>query len=101
MLPHPQRPTRTDTLFPYTTLCRSAAATDNVGLFFGEDIVLAIGSILLMKGVLEGYGYIIEPLHFSLWAIPTAIAAFIIHGLRLRRLEKRMAQKAMGQEASA
>ncbi len=50
-----------------------------------------------MKGVLEGYGYIIEPLHFSLWAIPTAIAAFIIHGLRLRRLEKRMAKA----EASA
>ena len=34
-----------------------AAATDNVGLFFGEDIFIAIGSILLMKGVLEGYGY--------------------------------------------
>jgi len=67
-----------------------SAATDNVGLFFGEDIFLAIGSILLMKGVLEGYGYQIEPLHFSLWAIPTAIAAFLIHGLRLWRLDKRM-----------
>ena len=67
-----------------------SAATDNVGLFFGEDIFLAIGSILLMKGVLEGYGYQIEPLHFSLWAIPTAIAAFLIHGFRLRRLDKRM-----------
>ncbi|WP_260582053.1 DUF969 domain-containing protein [Sphingopyxis sp. PET50] len=67
-----------------------AAATDNVGLFFGEDIFLAIGSILLMKGVLEGYGYQIEPLHFSLWAIPTAIAAFLIHAVRLRRLDRRM-----------
>lgn len=74
-----------------------AAATDNVGLFFGEDIFLAIGSILLMKGLLDGYGYEIEPLHFSLWAIPTAIAAFLIHGLRLRRLERRMA----GREAGA
>jgi len=70
-----------------------AAATDNIGLFFGEDIFLAIGSILLMKGVLEGYGYQIEPLHFSLWAIPTAIAAFLIHGFRLRRLDRRMAAK--------
>ncbi|WP_439569215.1 DUF969 domain-containing protein [Sphingopyxis sp.] len=70
-----------------------AAATDNIGLFFGEDIFLAIGSILLMKGVLEGYGYQIEPLHFSLWAIPTAIAAFLIHGLRLRRLDRRMAAR--------
>jgi len=70
-----------------------SAATDNIGLFFGEDIFLAIGSILLMKGVLEGYGYQIEPLHFSLWAIPTAIAAFLIHGFRLRRLDRRMAGK--------
>lgn len=70
-----------------------AAATDNIGLFFGEDIFLAIGSILLMKGVLEGYGYQIEPLHFSLWAIPTAIAAFLIHGVRLRRLDRRMAAR--------
>ena len=29
-----------------------AAATDNVGLFFGEDIFIAIGSILLMIGFL-------------------------------------------------
>jgi uncharacterized membrane protein len=60
-----------------------AAATDNIGLFFGEDIFIAIGSILLMKGVLEGFGYTIEPLHLSVWAIPTAIAAFVIHGGRL------------------
>ena len=40
-----------------------AAATDNIGLFFGEDIFIAIGSILLMKGVLEGYGIVIQPLH--------------------------------------
>jgi uncharacterized membrane protein len=73
-----------------------AAATDNVGVFFGEDIFLAFGSILLMKGILEGYGYEIEPLHLSLWAIPTAIAAFLIHSVRLRRLDKRMAAKAEG-----
>ncbi len=77
-----------------------SAATDNVGLFFGEDIFLAIGSILLMKGLLEGYGYVIEPLHFSVWAIPTAIAAFLIHGFRLRLLERRML-RAAGQGAGA
>ncbi|WP_315761012.1 DUF969 domain-containing protein [Sphingomonas sp. Y38-1Y] len=67
-----------------------AAATDNVGLFFGEDIFIAIGSILLMKGVLEGYGIVIEPLHLSVWAIPTAIAAFLIHGARLLWLDRRL-----------
>jgi uncharacterized membrane protein len=63
-----------------------AAATDNIGLFFGEDIFLAIASILLIKGFLEGAGIIVQPLQLSVWAIPTAIAAFAIHGWRLRRL---------------
>ena len=67
-----------------------AAATDNVGLFFGEDIFLAIGSILLMKGLMEQYGIVLEPFELSVWAIPTAIAAFIVHGWRLMRLDRRL-----------
>lgn len=70
-----------------------AAATDNVGLFFGEDIFLAIGSILLIRGLLEQYGILLEPLALSVWAIPTAIAAFLIHGFRLWRLDRRLARK--------
>lgn len=62
-----------------------AAATDNVGLFFGEDIFIAIGSILLMKGFMEQNGIILAPLELSVWAIPTAIAAFLIHGFRIWR----------------
>ena len=60
-----------------------AAATDNIGLFFGEDIFIAIGSILLMKGFMEQNGIILQPLELSVWAIPTAFAAFAIHGLRI------------------
>jgi uncharacterized membrane protein len=67
-----------------------AAATDNVGRFFGEDIFLAIGSILLMKGFLEQYDIILEPFALSVWAIPTAIAAFAIHSFRLWRLDRRI-----------
>jgi uncharacterized membrane protein len=76
------------------TIPAMAAATDNIGLFFGEDIFIAIGSILLMKGVLEGYGIVIQPLHLSLWAIPTAIAASLIHGGRLWWLDRRLARAA-------
>ena len=71
-----------------------AAATDNVGLFFGEDIFIAVGSILLMKGVLEGYGIHVEPFHLSIWAIPGAAAAFLVHGFRLWLLDRRLARKA-------
>ncbi len=63
-----------------------AAGTDNVGLFFGEDIFIAIGSILLMKGFMEQNGIELSPFDLSVWAIPTAIAAFAIHGFRIWRL---------------
>ncbi len=70
-----------------------AAATDNVGLFFGEDIFLAIGSILLMKGLLEQYGIRLQPFQLSIWAIPSAVAALLIHGTRLWWLDRRLARK--------
>ncbi|WP_093313762.1 DUF969 domain-containing protein [Sphingomonas jatrophae] len=60
-----------------------AAATDNIGLFFGEDIFLAIGSILLIKGFFATQGIVLEPLQLSVWAIPSAILALLIHGGRL------------------
>jgi uncharacterized membrane protein len=69
-----------------------AAATDNVGLFFGEDIFIAIGSILLMKGFLDQQGIDIEPFHLSMWAIPTAVCAFAIHSFRLWRFGRRLAR---------
>jgi uncharacterized membrane protein len=69
-----------------------AAATDNIGLFFGEDIFLAIGSILLMKGLLQPYGIDLQPFQLSVWAIPSAIAALLIHGARLWWLDRRLAR---------
>jgi len=68
-----------------------AAATDNVGLFFGEDIFFAIASILLIQGVFESYGYPLTPLELSVWAIPTAICAFAIHAWRIRSLDRGLA----------
>ncbi|MES2034393.1 MAG: DUF969 domain-containing protein [Pseudomonadota bacterium] len=71
-----------------------AAATDNVGLFFGEDIFIAIASILLIKGFLETNGIIVQPLELSVWAIPTAILALIIHGTRLLLLDRALKREA-------
>jgi uncharacterized membrane protein len=67
-----------------------AAATDNIGLFFGEDIFIAIGSILLMVGFLATNGIVMDPIHLSLWAIPTAIVAFLLHGLRLVLFDRKL-----------
>lgn len=65
-----------------------SASADNVGLFFGEDIFIAFGAILLMKGFYEQNGIFLEPLEIALWGIPTAIAAFIIHATRLYLLDR-------------
>ena len=67
-----------------------AAATDNIGVFFGEDIFLAISSILLIRAFLAEYGIDLEPIQLSVWAIPTAICAFLIHGARLLLLDRRL-----------
>lgn len=67
-----------------------AAATDNVGLFFGEDIFFAIGSIVLIQATLATYGIQLAPLELAVWAVPTAIAAFVIHGARLLLLDRQL-----------
>jgi uncharacterized membrane protein len=68
-----------------------AASADNVGFFFGEDIFIAIGSILLMRGFLEQSGIRVEPAQLAVWSIPTAVAAFVIHGVRLLWLDRTLA----------
>lgn len=66
-----------------------AASADTVGVFFGEDIFVAIGSILLITGFVDSsYGLKLDALHVALWAIPTAICAFFIHGARLLYLDR-------------
>jgi uncharacterized membrane protein len=65
-----------------------SAATDNIGLFFGEDIFLAIASILLIQGSLASFGIQLTPFQLSVWAIPSAICAFVIHGTRLMLFDR-------------
>jgi uncharacterized membrane protein len=60
-----------------------AAATDNIGRFFGEDVFLAFGAVLLIQRFFESQGIHLEPFAIALWALPTAIAAFVIHALRI------------------
>jgi uncharacterized membrane protein len=67
-----------------------AAASDNVGMFFGEDVFVAIGSILLIRGFLEQNGILVEPLMLARWAIPTALVAFAVHGTRVLRLDRQV-----------
>ena len=72
-----------------------AASADTVGLFFGEDIFVAIGSILLITGFVDTtYHLKLDPLQIAIWAIPTAICAFLVHGFRMLRIDGQLARMA-------
>ncbi|GGE26715.1 permease [Pullulanibacillus camelliae] len=72
-----------------------AATVENTAWFFGEDIFIATGAILLMKGFFETQGMHVGVWNMAFWGIPTALSAFIISWFRLRRLDRRISQAAL------
>ncbi|AXE28585.1 DUF969 domain-containing protein [Chromobacterium phragmitis] len=65
------------------------AATDNVGLFFGENLFVAFSAVILMHAFLRESGHPLDPLYLALWGVPTAMFAFLIHAGRLAWQEYR------------
>jgi uncharacterized membrane protein len=78
-----------------------AAATDNVAVFYGEDIFVAVSSILLIVGALQGMGVKVQPIQLSLWAIPSAICAVVVHGVRLLLLDRRLERELKAEREAA
>jgi len=77
-----------------------AAGTDNVGAFFGEDIFVAVGAVLLITSFVDTtYKLTLRPLDVALWAVPTAVCALLIHGFRCLRLDRNIA-RAVGVETA-
>jgi uncharacterized membrane protein len=71
-----------------------AAATDNVAVFFSEDIFVALGSVLLMVGFLTSAKIVMDPIRLSVWAIPAALASLVIQAVRLVLFDRRLARDA-------
>ena len=70
-----------------------AAAGENVGNFFGEDVFIAVGAILLMKGFFDALGLTVSVWAMALWGIPTALVAFGVMIWRTRVLDQRIARE--------
>lgn len=70
-----------------------AAATDNVAVFFGEDVFLAFGAVLLIRSFYDSQGIQLDPLSIGLWALPTAAAALVIHAVRIVIFQRRLAAR--------
>ncbi len=67
-----------------------AAAMDNYGNFFGQNLFLASSGVLLISGTLEGLGYEVSTLHVALASAPIAIITFIIVSFKNHRLDKKL-----------
>lgn len=67
-----------------------SAATDNVAVFFGEDIFIAVHSILFIQAFFASNNISVSPIDLSIWAIPSGILALIIHCFRLYLLDRRL-----------
>jgi uncharacterized membrane protein len=71
-----------------------AAAAENLGNFFGEDVFIAVGAVLLMKGFFDSVHLDVSVWAMALWGIPTAVVAFGVMGWRARALDRRVAREA-------
>lgn len=67
-----------------------AAAAENTATFFGEDVFVAVGAVLLIKGFMEGIGVEVSLWRTALWGLPTACVAFCALWWRLRRLDRNL-----------
>jgi len=77
-----------------------AAATDNVGLFFGEDIFLAFGAVLLIQSFFSQQGIDLDPRSIAIWAAPTAVAAFVIHSTRIVLFQRALRRRAAARDGN-
>jgi len=68
-----------------------AAAAENVGNFFAEDVFIGVGAILLMKGFFDSVGRDVSVWDMALWGLPTALLAMVVGWWRCRALDRRLA----------
>ena len=57
---------------------------------------MAIGAVLLIQGFYAEYGIVLEPLQIALWALPTAVAAFVIHAIRIALFQRALLRRRRG-----
>jgi len=67
-----------------------AAASENYGNFFGQNVFIASGGVLLVVGTLQELGITVTPLEVSKAAIPVAIVAGVFALIQNWILDRRI-----------
>ncbi len=70
-----------------------AAASDNIGNFFAQNIFVANSGVLLIVGTLEELGYAVDALAVAKAAIPVAVIALIFAFIQNTRIDKKIAKR--------
>lgn len=65
-----------------------AAATDNFGNFFAQNLFIASSGVLLMASTMKSLGHNVSPANIVLYSIPVAVITFIIVGYYNIRFDK-------------
>ncbi len=74
------------------TIRAHGAAAENVGNFFSDDILVAVGALLLVKGVFDTAGVPVTLEKIKLWSVPTALWVLAVGWWRYRVLDRTLAK---------
>lgn len=72
------------------------AAAENVGNFFSDDILVAVGALLLVKSFFDTAGVPVTLEMIKLWSMPTALWVLGVGWWRYRALDRWLAQRKDG-----
>lgn len=72
------------------------AAAENVGNFFSDDILVAVGALLLVKGFFDAAGVVVTLEKIKLWSVPTALWVLLVGWWRYRALDRWLAKRKDG-----
>lgn len=67
----------------------NAAAAENFGNFFAQNVFPASGGVLLMLGALNASGYPVKETDLALASIPVAVIAFIVAVIKFTLMDKK------------
>ena len=75
------------------TIKATAAASENYGNFFGQNVFIASSGVLLIVGTLSKLGYEVIQLDVAKASIPVAIIAFVFATIQFLLTDKKLNKK--------
>lgn len=92
------RPVGDDSEVVREKLRAHGAAAENVGNFFSDDVLVAVGALLLVKGFFDTAGVPVALEDLKWWSVPTAVWVLVIGRWRYRALDRWLEKKRSGAE---